>query len=193
MRGAAIKVALKGGKSETEALQAPGIVDFIDEILAMKKAADQQAGDQTPAAAGPSDAQESKAGDDVNEIAFHLKGKDAKDPPRVVRPSTITDSTKREMVESIIAATRQNFAANVHLVRQVTEPPRPNGLQGALMATPLGKVPKNTPTYVGVFYDPKMSAEASRRPAIRVPPLRQDPWRASSRLSASGTLSVIPS
>jgi hypothetical protein len=175
---APLKLAVKSGKSPSDALQSPGLVEYLQEVEARRtldRGADVLADDIAhEEAINP-------AGDD--DLIFHLPAKDQTKDPTVVRASAVC-GTKRDMLDSIINNTRQNIAAQIHLIAVEPDEPHPHGLPAAVNATPLGKLrgapcPRDTnkSKYVGIFYDPKVAGEANHRPLLRVPPLRVEPYR----------------
>jgi len=176
-----IKLAIKSSKTAAEALQMPGVVEFLQEIEA-KRALEK----------GPVDAKtedcDASLDPEVNlvddDIVFHLPAKDSSKQPTTVKASAVHEGPKREMLESIIANTRQHIEAQIQLVVQEPDEPHPHGLHAEIMATPVGKL-RGSPSpadpasskYIGVFYDPKLSGEANHRPQLRVPPLRYEPFK----------------
>ena len=58
-------------------------------------------------------------------------------------------------------------------------PRAPDDLMDAARKSGSGKIKSLDETkgkYVAIFYDPKLSGEATHRPAIRQPPFRKDPY-----------------
>ena len=175
----AIKTAVKSSKTPGDALQMPGLVEVLVE-LENKVASLKQ---PTLREAEPSSLPAATTTDD-DEIIFHLPGKDGNTPAVAVKASVVPDGPKREMLDSIIANTRQNMNAQIALISQEPDVPHPHGLHTAVMETPLGKL-RGCPDpddpakskYVGIFFDPKVSGEANHRPQLRMPPLRMDNYR----------------
>ena len=56
-----------------------------------------------------------------------------------MRASAVHDGPKREMLESIIANTRQHIATQGKLVVQEPDTAHPHGLHAAVMETPVGQ------------------------------------------------------
>ena len=101
-----------------------------------------------------------------------------------MRASAAHDGPKREMLESIIANTRQHIEAQIQLVVQEPDTPRPHGLHAAVMETPVGQLcgspcpsDPSASKYIGVFYDPKVSGQANHWPQLRVPPMRYESFK----------------
>jgi hypothetical protein len=109
-----------------------------------------------------------------------------------VRASAVHEGPKRDMLESIIANTRQHIAAQIKLVVQEPDTAHPHGLLAAVMDTPVGQL-RGSPSpsdpsaskYIGIFYDPKLSGEANHRPQLRVPPLRYESLKRLIELARS--------
>ena len=185
---APLKMAVKASKTPADALQTPGLVEYLQEIDA-KRALDRGSENTTEVTADPEELD--KPAGESDEIIFHLPAKDSAKASTVVKASDVT-GPKREMLDSIISNTRQNIAAHIHLIPQEPDEPHPHGLVAALMATPLGKLrgapnPKDPAKskYIGIFYDPKVAGEANHRPQLRVPPLRSEPLRRLVELARS--------
>jgi hypothetical protein len=114
------------------------------------------------------------AGDD-SEITFVIPGSgDA--PQIIVRPNTIQDISTRELVNTIIANTKQHIAAQISLVAAEPETPHKGGLAHVIMQTALGQVDasKTKNKYIGIFFDVKVAGESNSRPHYRQPPLRPE-------------------
>ena len=77
---------------------------------------------------------------DESELVFLLPGVDATKPPSSIKASSIEDGAKREILDSIVANTRQTIKAQIRLVAQEPEVPHPHGLFAAMMETPAGKL-----------------------------------------------------
>ena len=167
----AIKTAVKASKTAGDALQMPGLVEFFVDLDAKLETL------KPAAVTEPSSHEEPEELDDT-ELVFLLPGTDATKPPSSIKASSIEDGAKREILESIVANTRQTMNAQICLISQDPEP-SPHGLFAAMMETPACKL-RGSPNekdpsqskYVGVVYDPKVSGEANHRPQLRVPPLR---------------------
>lgn len=109
--------------------------------------------------------------DDQDEITFVIS-EDTK-----VRPSTIEDASTRELVNTIVANTKQHIAAQISLVSAEPETPRKGGLAHVIMQTALGQLADDASgksKYVGIFFDVKVAGESNSRPQYRQPPLRPD-------------------
>ena len=83
---------------------------------------------------------------------------------------------KREVVESALQRTRRNLAANVVLLNKDDQAMT---LTAQLARTALGQlrgsidlVAPARSKHVGIFFDVTCSGEATRRPHLRIPPLR---------------------
>ena len=122
----------------------------------------------------------------MDDISFRLPPTGDNNEPAVVKASQVQDVARRETIRSIMSATRQHTAAQIHLITQDPQDPHPHGLSlsAALTATAGGKLrgdpqPDNPAKskYIGVFYDFKVAGEANHRPMMRVPPLRADQLR----------------
>ena len=95
---------------------------------------------------------------------FILPGADATKPATSIKASSIQDGAKREIVESIVANTRQNNQAQICLIAQEPDEPHPNGLFAAMMETPVCKL-RGAPNekdpaqskHIGIFFDPELS------------------------------------
>ncbi len=76
---------------------------------------------------------------------------------------------QRMKVEKIIQNLRMNLASRINLLPQDTI--EPADLVRAVRCSPAAKFQDSpTPPYTGIFYDVKMSGEASHCPALRPPP-----------------------
>ena len=104
----------------------------------------------------------------------------------MVKASQVQDVARRETIRSIMSATRQHIAAQIHLITQDPQDPHPHGLplSAALTATAGGKLrgdpqPDNPAKskYIGIVNDFKVAGEANHRPMLRAPPLRADQLR----------------
>ena len=183
----AIKFALRSGKSPDDAMLAQGLAEDLREIEDKRQQEQKLAQPAEAAGQGTSSAQDQGQEDpDMDDIAFRLPPTGDSNEPTVVKASQVQDGARRETIRSIMSATRQHIAAQIHLIPQDPEAhPHPHGgLSAALMATAGGKLrgepqPDN-PTkskYIGVFYDFKVAGEANHRPMLRVPPLRAEQLR----------------
>jgi hypothetical protein len=162
-----IKLAIKSIKTAAETLQTPGLVEYLQEIEAKR------ALEKGPAATeqGGCDAILASAINFVeDDIVVHLPAKDNTTQPKTVRASAVHEGPNRDMLESIIANTRQHIAAQIKLVVQEPDTAHPHGLHAAVMATPVGQL-RGSPSpsdpsaskYIGIFYDPKLSGDANHR------------------------------
>jgi len=173
----AIKTAVKASKTAGDALQMPGLVEFLMELDSKLAAL------KPPPVSEPSSHDEPEQLDE-SELVFLLPGVDATKPPSSIKASSIEDGAKREILDSIVANTRQTIKAQICLVAQEPEVPHPHGLFAAMMETPAGKL-RGAPNekdpsqskYVGIVFDPKLAGEANHRPQLRVPPLRLDNYK----------------
>ena len=112
----------------------PGLVELFEDIRAKRDAG-------MKASTALQDEEEWKDGEPCSasptpeiDIVFTLPGKDGTEPT-TVKASSLTDSTQREIVDSILNTTRQTLASQIVLVSQEPEEPHPDGLQRALMQT----------------------------------------------------------
>ena len=189
-----IKLAIKSSKTAAETLQTPGLVEYLQEIEA-KRALENGPADPEQ---GNCDATLASAVNVEDDIVFHLPAKDGTTEPKTVRASAVHDGPKREMLESIIANTRQHIAAQIKLVVQEPDTAHPHGLHAAVMETPVGQL-RGSPSpsdpsaskYIGIFYDPKLSGEANHRPQLRVPPLRYESLKRLIELARSRFGAVV--
>ena len=131
-----IKNALKAGKAADDALNMPGMVENLQEIEAKRSLEQQPLGEPTP----EKDAVTEKSNPEIDDIVFSVRSKGADEQPTIVKASAIQDGARRDLLDSIINNTRQNIAAQIHLVPQEPDTPYPHGLPAAVMATPLGKL-----------------------------------------------------
>ena len=112
-----------------------------------------------------------------------LPGTDATATPNRINVNSITDPSKRQMVDSVIANTQQHIAAQIVLISGSPDTPHKGGLAQAVMTSAFGRVQPvvdsdpNKNKYIGIFLDVKTTGEPNHRPNIRQPPLRPDPYK----------------
>ena len=139
----------------------------------MGKAKPQEANEDDKADEG----HDSKLSPEEDDLMFEVSVPSTGDVPNktTVRASQLADD-QRMVVESIMQNMKTNLMATITLLAQDMEAAQ---LVTDFMRSPAAQfkgsqVPKTlksaTSQYVGVFYDVKMSGEASHRPALRMPP-----------------------
>ena len=108
-----------------------------------------------------------------DDIVFHLPAAKESTQPTIVRASVVHEGPNRDMLESIIANTRQHIAAQIKLVVQEPDTPHLHGLHAAVMDTPVGQL-RGSPSpsdpsaskYIGIFYDPQFARRGEPQAAI---------------------------
>jgi hypothetical protein len=184
---------------------AQGLAEELREIEGKRQQEQKLAQPAEAAGQGTSSAQDQDEDADMDDVAFRLPPTGDSSEPTVVKASQVQGGAKRETIRSIMSATRQHIAAQIHLIPQDPDPPYAiGGLSAALAATAgrklRGEPQPDNPTkskYIGIFYDLKVAGEANHRPMLRAPPLRAEQLRrlvdlARSRFGAEVADDEIP-
>ena len=169
-----LKLSCKSSRTPDDALTSPGLVEVLDEISA-----------KVALEAGPAEVEEVVPGvndtEDVDDdVVFMLQQSDG--TTTNVRSSSIGNTGQKELLDSIMAQTKAQIAANIHLVPLELETVPDEAVPALItrmLRTPACKV-KGSPNttnpaktkYVGIFFDVKLAGEATHRPALRIPPLQ---------------------
>lgn len=120
---------------------------------------------------------------DDNDIIFVIPATDTTAAPNRINVNSISDPSKRQLVESVIANTQQHIAAQIVLISGSPDTPHKGGLAQAVMTSAFGRVQPvidgdpNKSKYIGIFLDVKTTGEPNHRPNIRQPPLRPEPYK----------------
>ncbi len=175
----AIKLAVRAGRKPHDIVNTDALFMAATDVVKDKLAKERPAkNDETgqPAAEGGDSAMDVDGQE--HDIVFLIPDGDKE--RKIISLRSLPDE-KQVTVERITSEARTNITAQIQLLPQVRgeQPFDAAAFMAAFLTTPVGNTRGDTakPTYIAIYYDPKLSGEPSHRPNIRTATVRDSTYK----------------